>query len=182
METVVNWLAETPGSIALHESLYMYAYVETAHVMGIMLFVGTIAMVDLRLIGVSFRQTPISEMLHRVLPWTVAGFIVMVITGVLLFYAIPVRTYHSVWFRLKLILLLAGAINIFMFHRRVEREKGQWDLGPVPHGAKVAAVVSLSVWGSIIVFGRFIAYNWFDCDHGDNALAHAFAGCPVVEY
>src|SRR5438105_1508296 len=105
------WLAETPGSIALHESLYMYTIVESVHVIAIMLFVGTIAMVDLRLLGRAFTTTPVSDMTRRILPWTIAGFVVMVITGALLFYAIPVRTFHSVWFRLKVVLLLVAAAN-----------------------------------------------------------------------
>ena len=101
----------------------MYPLVETVHVLGIMLFAGTIAMVDLRLLGRAFTDTPVSEMTSRILPWTVAGFAVMAVTGALLFYAIPVRTYHSVWFRLKLVLLVGAAINIWLFHRRVQRDR-----------------------------------------------------------
>ena len=48
-------------------------------------------------------------MTTRMLPWTVAGFVVMIVTGLLLFYAIPVRTYHSLWFRIKVILLVVSA-------------------------------------------------------------------------
>ena len=101
LERFVAWLADTPWSVALHESLYMYSITESAHVMAIMLFAGTIAMVDLRLLGVAFKETPASQMLARMLPWTVAGFVVLLITGLMLFYAIPVRTYHSLWFRIK---------------------------------------------------------------------------------
>jgi hypothetical protein len=100
LESLVAWLADTPVSIALHESQYMYTLIESTHVIAIMLFVGTIAMVDLRLLGVSFRETPVSQMLSRMLPWTITGFTVLVITGVLLFYAIPIRTFHSLWFRI----------------------------------------------------------------------------------
>src|SRR5258706_11273582 len=112
------WLGETQGSIALHESLYMYTLIESIHVIGITLFVGSIAMVDLRLLGRAFSTVPVSEMTRRILPWTVAGFVIMATTGLLLFYAIPVRTYHSVWFRLKVVLFLIAAVNIWFFHRR----------------------------------------------------------------
>ena len=54
LEGLVTKLADTPWSIALHESLYMYAITESTHVISIMLFVGTIAMVDLRLLGISY--------------------------------------------------------------------------------------------------------------------------------
>ena len=71
---LVTKLADTPWSIALHESLYMYAITESTHVLSIMLFVGSIAMVDLRLLGISYTRVPVSQMLSRILPWTVAGF------------------------------------------------------------------------------------------------------------
>ena len=172
------WLAETPGSIALHESLYMYTIVESVHVIAIMLFVGTIAMVDLRLLGRAFTTTPVSDMTRRILPWTIAGFVVMVITGALPFYAIPVRTFHSVWFRLKVVLLLVAAANIWLFHRRVQRNREQWDRANVPpRGARLSAAISLAVWMSVVVAGRMIAYNWADCDRPQPDWIHWIAQC-----
>jgi hypothetical protein len=181
LEQFVTWLADTPGSVALHESQYMYTIIESTHVLAIMLFVGTIAMVDLRLLGASFPQTPVSQMLSRMLPWTIAGFVVLVITGVLLFYAIPIRTFHSLWFRIKLTLLLIGGINILIFTFKVERDKARWDLGPVPLKSKIAASISLSVWALVIVCGRLIAYNWADCDVTTSPWVITLAGCPSQE-
>jgi hypothetical protein len=170
---LVDWLAATPWSIALHESQYAYTYIETAHVLAITLFVGTIAMVDLRLLGLGWRAVPVS-------PWTVAGFILMTLTGLLLFYAIPVRTYYSLWFRLKVILLATGAINIWVFHQRVQRDRERWDGAAVPPlAARVSAAVSLLVWAGVIVTGRMIAYNWFDCDKPLSHLVRTLTGCPV---
>jgi hypothetical protein len=172
-----RWLDTTPGSTALHESLYGYSLIEATHVLTIMLFVGTIMMVDLRILGVSFKETPISQMLAKILPWTIAGFVVMVITGLLLVYAIPARTYHSVWFRAKVILLVVGLINIWLFHRKVHKDPLAFE-GPVaPAAARVTAGVSLTVWLSIIVLGRMIAYNWFDCDKPQSAFVRAVASC-----
>ena len=181
MSRFTEWLASTPWSVALHESLYAYSYIESAHVIAIMLFVGTIAMVDLRLLGLAFRGVRVSQMNARILPWTVAGFVVMFATGLALFYAIPVRTWHSVWFRTKLILLLAAAINVWVFHRRVERDQARWDEAPVPPvSARVTAAISLAAWFTVIVMGRMIAYNWFDCDRPQGAFVTVFAGCPAL--
>ncbi len=80
-----QWLASTKWSIALHESFYMYPLIESTHVVALFLFAGTIAMVDLRLLGAVFREVPISEINARILPWTVAGAVIMVSTGILLF-------------------------------------------------------------------------------------------------
>ena len=79
MNGFVNWLTGTPWSIALHESLYMYSLTESVHVMAIMVFVGTIAMIDLRVLGVAYKDAPMSQMLSRILPWTAGGFAVLVI-------------------------------------------------------------------------------------------------------
>jgi len=180
LEAAVNWLADQPGSIALHESLYAYTYIETAHVLGIMLFVGTIAMVDLRLLGLAFTRSTVSQMSGRILPWTVAGFVLMIGTGLALFYAIPVRSFHSLWFRLKLLLMGAAAINIFIFHWRVERDRDRWDRDPTPPaGARISAALSLALWAGVVVTGRMIAYNWFDCDKPQPPFIHIVAGCPA---
>ena len=175
-----EWLATTTWSIALHESLYMYPLIESTHVLGLFLFAGTIAMVDLRLLGVAFREIPVSEINARILPWTVAGAVVMVVTGVLLFYAIPVRSYQSLWFRFKVVFLLVAAINVWMFHRRVAINQAVWDAYErPPRPARVSAVVSLSMWACVIVFGRMIAYNWFDCDRPQSEFVYWLSGCVV---
>jgi hypothetical protein len=179
LEGLVTKLADTPWSIALHESLYMYAITESTHVMSIMLFVGTIAMVDLRLLGISYTKVPVSQMLSKILPWTIAGFVLLVITGSMLFLAIPIRTYHSIWFRLKCLMILIAAINIAVFTFKVERDKAVWDLGPVPRKSKVCAVISLSAWACVIVFGRLIAYNWFDCDSITSPTMAELTGCQL---
>ncbi len=175
-----EWLATTTWSIALHESLYMYPLIESTHVLALFLFAGTIAMVDLRLLGVAFREIPVSEINARILPWTVAGAVVMVVTGVLLFYAIPVRSYQSLWFRFKVVFLLVAAINVWMFHRRVAKNREVWDAAErPPRAARVSAVVSLSMWAGVIVFGRLIAYNWFDCDRPQSEFVYWLSGCVV---
>jgi uncharacterized membrane protein len=176
-----EWLAGTSGSIALHESLYMYPLLESLHVLTLCLFVGTAALLDLRLLGVALRRVPVSEVFERLLPWTKAGFLVMAVSGALLFYAIPVRTYQSIFFRIKVLLLLLAAVNVGVFHLRVEKSMREWDLALItPRGARVAASASLLLWGAIIVAGRMIAYNWFDCDiQPQPAFVNWAAGCVV---
>src|ERR1700733_2866651 len=126
-------------------------------------------MVDFRLLGISYTKVPVSQMLSKILPWTVAGFVLLVITGAMLFLAIPIRTYNRLWFRIK--------IAIFTF--KVERDKAAWDLGPVPGKSKICAVISLSAWACVIVFGRLIAYNWFDCDSITSPALAELTGCPL---
>ena len=108
-----EWLAGTSGSIALHQSLLVYPLIETTHVLTLCVFLGTAVMVDLRLLGLTLVRVPISEIERRLGPWMLAGFVVMVITGMLLFYAIPVRTYQSIFFRIKVVALVLAGLNAF---------------------------------------------------------------------
>ena len=111
-----QWLEKTPWSIALHESLWVYPIVESVHVLTLCLFLGTAVMLDLRLLGVTMRRIPVSEVMGQLLPWTTAGFALMVLSGGLLFYAIPVRTYLNVFFRIKIVMLILAGLNAWVFH------------------------------------------------------------------
>src|SRR2546423_14369501 len=92
-----QWLADTPWSIALHEALYGYPIVESVHVWALCLFVGLTIVLDLRLTGLSFRTVPVSEVVLRIITWQGGGFIVMVISGVLVFCAIPIHSYQNIF-------------------------------------------------------------------------------------
>jgi hypothetical protein len=175
-------LAQTPSSIALRESLHVYPLVESTHVLTLGVFVGSAVMLDLRLLGLALRRVPVSEVFARLKPLAVFGFAVMVVTGLLLFYAIPVRTYQSVFFRAKLIMLGLAALNVFVFHRGIYRSVGEWDVAAqAPGSARAAAIASLLLWAGIVVAGRLIAYNWFDCDiQPQPAFVNWAAGCAVA--
>ena len=158
-----RWLEKTPWSIALHESLWVYPIVESIHVLTLCVFLGTTVMLDLRLLGVALRRVRVSELERQLLPWTAAGFVVMVVSGALLFYAIPVRTYLNVFFRIKIAMLFLSGVNVWVFHASVYRRVAEWDLAAgAPRGARIAAGISLLLWSGIVVAGRMIAYNWFD--------------------
>ncbi len=158
-----QWLAATPWSVALHESIWVYPIVESVHVLTLCLFLGLVVMMDLRLMGVALRKTPASEVVGRFVPWTIGGFAIMVVSGSLLFYAIPVKTYLNIFFRMKLVFLLLAGINTALFHRTMTHSMADWDLDPVPPlRARLAGAVSLFLWAGIVVAGRMIAYNWFD--------------------
>lgn len=176
-----EWLASTEGSIRLHESLYMYPTVESVHVWALTLFIGMTAMLDFRLVGLALRRMPVSEVARRLMPWALVGFLVMVVSGVLLFYAIPVRTYQSVFFRAKVILLILAGLNAWVFHANVWRRVADWDDDTVtPRSARVAGWLSLLLWLGIIFAGRMIAYNWFDCDRQPQpAFINWAAGCVI---
>jgi Family of unknown function (DUF6644) len=176
-----QWLANTPSSIALHESLYAYLIVLTVHVVSLCLFIGTAVMLDLRLLGVTMPRVPVSEAAAGLLPWTLAGFVVTVCSGALLFYANPVARYQNLFFRTKMFTLVLAGVNAWVFHNTVYRTVADWDLDPVPpRRARTAAGLSLVLWAVIIMSGRLIAYNgyWFDCSSQPQpAIINLLEGC-----
>jgi hypothetical protein len=160
-----GWLADSSWSVDLHESQYAYSIIESIHVWTMAVFFGSVAMFDLRLLGWVMPKVPASEVVDRLLPLTIVAFVIMVISGTLLFYAIPLRSYQSIFFRFKMLLLVLAGLNVWFFHSRVYPRVIDRDVkGVPPQAAKVAGAISLTLWIGIIFSGRMIAYNWFDCD------------------
>ena len=176
---LMQWLADTGWSIGLHESRYAYSIVESVHVWTLCMFVGFAVLLDLRLLGLTLKSVPVSQVTTRVMPWTKAAFVVMAASGVLLYYAIPLRTYHNVFFRVKVILLVLAGLNAWAFHAGpVYHRLAEWDAAVVtPRTAKIAGACSLVLWAAIIFSGRMIAYNWFDCEKAQSAFVDTIAGC-----
>jgi hypothetical protein len=163
LQAWMEWLNETPGSIAIRESILFYPYVETTHVLSLTLFLGMIAMLDLRLVGAGLRTVPVSTVANRLLPWAWAGFGLMLVSGVLLFYSGPVRAYGNIFFRIKMVAIALAGLNAFAFHRTVFQRVTEWDADATPPArARMAGAFSLLLWSAVVICGRMQAYNWFD--------------------
>ena len=161
---LVEWLGNTSWSIALHESRYVFLLVLMMHVLTLSVFVGTALMIDLRLLGKTMTHVPVSQVVTRLMPWSEAGFVVMVVSGALLFYASPLTRYENVFFRFKMATLVLAAINIWLFRRNVYRSVPEWDLDPVPpRRVRMVGALSLLLLALIITAGRMMAYQdyWF---------------------
>jgi uncharacterized protein DUF6644 len=161
----LGWLGDSPWSAGLHESQYAYSIIESIHVWTLSVFFGLVAMFDLRLLGWIMRKVPVSEVIRRLQPWTIAAFVIMIVSGTLLFFAIPLRSYQNIFFRGKMLLLLLAGLNVWIFHSRVFPTVVAWDVeGAPPRAARLAGALSLVLWIGVVFSGRMIAYNWFDCD------------------
>ncbi len=157
-----QWLENTPGSVYIRESLLFYPLVETTHVLALCLFLGMIAMLDLRLVGVGLRGVPVSEVAGRFLPLALFGFVLMAISGTLLFYSGPVKAAANIFFRVKMLLIVLTGLNALLFHFTIYKRVAVWDTAPSPPArAKLAGVLSLVLWSGVVISGRMQAYNWF---------------------
>jgi hypothetical protein len=141
----------------IRESDNLYSIIETVHVLAITLVVGTISLVDLRLLGLVLKQAPVSEVLGSLVRVTWAGFALMLATGLLLFWAQATQLSRNPMFQLKLLLLALAGLNALFFHRCMRRTV--WDgTTRAPRAAQISALISLAVWSAVVALGRAIAY------------------------
>ena len=145
----------------LRESTLLFPVIEGLHVLGLSISVGLIVISDLRLAGVLLKKRPASEVWGQFLPWLIPGFILMTITGQLLFWSHAYSAYSSIAFRTKLILLILAAANAAYYHLTIYRKMHLWDNDTVPPaGARFAGWASLALWVGIITMGRIMAYSF----------------------
>ena len=155
----LQWLYETHFSDFMRESLWAEPIVETIHVLTLTLFLGFAVMLDMRLLGVVLKKRRMSEVLAQFNPWLFGGFAVMIVTGVLLFCGDPISFWTTTFFKVKMIMLVLAGLNVLIFNATIGRKVAQWDTDPkTPGAAKLAAIVSLTLWVLIIAAGRGIAY------------------------
>ena len=144
---------------AMRQWLWLYPAVETAHIAGIAVLVGSIAVLDLRLLGFS-RALPVRKLAAHVLPWSIGGFALIVPSGLAMFVAHAGDFIANPVFALKVCLILAAGANAAVFHAGVFRGAAQWDVEAMPPlAARLAAALSLLLWLSVIACGRLLAYT-----------------------
>jgi hypothetical protein len=147
---------------AMRQWLWLYPSVEIVHVVGIALLFGSIAVLDLRLLGLS-RGIPVKRLAAHVLPWTAASFLLIVPSGLMMFVAHASDFIASPVFVIKMCLVMAAGMNAALFHAVTFRTADVWDSEemrklPPPPSARLAGALSLLLWISVIACGRLLAY------------------------
>ena len=156
-----QWLEQTPLATAISESVWLFPLIEGSHILALPISVGLILMFDLRLLGLAFRGGPASRIMGDIVRWAKLGFVVMFLTGGLLFIAQAGKAYGNVFFRTKLIFLLILGINAAVYQIIFFPRMGEWEVGGrTPLGARVCGGLSLIVWIGVIVCGRTMAYQF----------------------
>ena len=159
IDSFLEWLQSTAPAVAIAESSWLFPTIETVHVLALTTVVGSIAMVDLRLIGAAQRHRSVIELTEEVLPWTWIGFTIAVATGSLMFASNAVKYFANGPFRIKMILLLSAGINMLIFHLVTFRSATAWHRdAAIPPAGRIAGGVSLVIWISVVGFGRWIGF------------------------
>jgi predicted membrane protein len=152
-------LQDTAFAIAVRESTLLFPLIEGLHVLAITFLVGSVAVVDLRLLGIRAFAGSIRQLMVDVLPFTWTAFAIAILTGAALFSSDAEQYSHNVSFQLKIVLLGLVGLNALVFHGLTCRTLDRWDEATyTPWSARAAGIASLIFWIGIVACGRGIGF------------------------
>ena len=159
---IIQLMQNSSIGTGIRESLWTFTVVETTHVLALAISVGLLIWFDLRLLGFGMRHQPISVIHRQIMPWAIIGFIVMFVSGILLFWSEAEKCYRSGFFRAKIAFLFLAAFNALIFELKTKKTIEEWDKHPIPPlKARMAGWLSIISWAAVIIAGRATAYNLF---------------------
>jgi len=147
-----RWLVNSPWSHAMNSYEWVFPAVQSLHFIGFAMSIGTIAIVDLRLLGLGMRRQAPAELAADLAPWTHAGIAVMLTTGPLMFSTDAVAYHYNPSFQFKMVCLMLALLFQYTLHRRAVHP------GVNPIAAKMAGATSLLLWSAVVAGGRMIAF------------------------
>ena len=161
MAALLDWVQQTSLAVQIRDSLFAFPLLEAVHVIGLAIVFGTVAIVDLRLLGLASLDRPFGRLAGDTLKWTLGGFVVAAVTGALMFITNATVYFHNVYFRAKVVLLVLAALNALVFELTARRTVAEWDAAPAspPPLARAVATLSLVIWIGVIVTGRMIGFT-----------------------
>ena len=162
MLQIANWLESTWIATLVRDTLWGFPIVVAIHIIGLTLSVGMVIWFDLRLLGVALQRSPVSTVYRRIIPWAGTGFALMFVSGAMLLAGYATAAYGNLFFRVKVVVLCLAGVNAFVYHRVTERQIAEWDRSArPPRAARVAGLLSLVLWATVILAGRMMSYTMF---------------------
>jgi uncharacterized protein DUF6644 len=156
----LEWLQALPLAVFIHKTPWAFTTVQVVHVFAVSLVLGTITIVDLRLLGLASTRRPFAELSRRVLPFTWAAFVLAVIAGSFLFIGRATEYFVNPAYWIKMSLIALAGINMMVFEFITVRDVQKWNLDPTPPPrARLAGGISVACWVLVVVFGRLIAFT-----------------------
>jgi len=160
VDELLHWLKDTEFATAIRENGSLFPWIESVHVLGVTVLIGSVGLLELRLIGLTSLNRSVSRVLKDVLPITWSAFAVSVVSGFLLFASNAPTYATNTFFLGKLVLLAAAGLNAFGFHAFVERSIAKWDSAArTPLPARLSGIFSLLMWVGIVVCGRWVGFT-----------------------
>jgi hypothetical protein len=154
-DDILKWFYDLPTGALMRDVAFMFPTMETLHFLGLSALVGSIAIVDLRILGVG-RAMPFGPML-RLIPLAVAGLVINIVSGFFMFTTDPYMYWPNPAFRIKMVLVLIAAANALWFMVAEQRKIAALGIDERPDtSARVVALVSIMLWILIILLGRLL--------------------------
>jgi uncharacterized protein DUF6644 len=152
---------ESSGLAAwLRGSLYAFPLIESFHVIGLTMVFGTVAIIDLRLLGLASAGRPFAALASETIRWTWAAFALTATTGAMMFSTNALAYYQNLQFRLKMSLLVLAGINMVIFSITAGRRVDRWNADrAAPLSGKLAGALSLLLWIGVIFLGRWVGFT-----------------------
>jgi hypothetical protein len=158
--TLWDAIQNSPLGIYIAESAWAFPTLETIHVVALVTVFGTIAVMDMRMIGLASLGRPLTEVSRDTLRFTWAAFVVAAITGTLLFTSKASYYMVNPWFLSKMAIMGFAGLNMLLFHSTVWKKVREFDMAKViPSRVRIAGMISLGAWLLIIVCGRMIGFT-----------------------
>jgi hypothetical protein len=152
LDALLRSLEATALATAVRENESLFPWVESVHVLAITLVVGSIAIFDVRLMGLASRDRALARVASEVLPCVWAAFGVAAISGALLFSSNAFTYAHNSYFQAKLAFLVLAGLNMAAFHLFVGHAADS-------RGARIAGALSLALWICVVAFGRWTGFT-----------------------
>jgi uncharacterized membrane protein YgdD (TMEM256/DUF423 family) len=155
------WLSTTSPSVFIQEhNAWAVPAIQSIHIVGIAMAMGSVLMIDLRILGWAGTDQTLRQTASRFGPWLTGSLWLLLATGILMVIGEPVRELVTLSFWLKMGLVAIGAATAAVFQKTLRRREAHWEetLAHRP-SIKALAILTFLIWASIIVLGRLIAYD-----------------------
>ena len=157
---LMEWLQATSLAVYIHQTKWLFTTIEVVHVIAISVVIGSIAIVDLRLLGLASTKRPFTELAREILPWTWTAFIIAAIAGSMLFISQATQYFASTVFWIKMSVMALAGINMLIFEFMTVRDAQAWNLEPTPPlPARLAGGISITCWALVFIFGRWTGFS-----------------------
>ena len=155
--TPMSAIQQSALAQALRSSHLLFGLVATVHLIGVGLLFGSIFILDLRLLGAS-PDIPVRRLTSHIVPWTLLSFVLIVPSGLLMFLARASGLVASTLFLIKMTLVMLGGVNAAIYYTGVFGKVADWDAQQKPPpAARIAALLSLIIWTSVLTCGSLLA-------------------------
>ena len=160
LDTLLRAIEATSIATEIREGESSFPFLECVHVLAVTLVVGSISIVDLRLLGWASLERAVSRVTGSVLPCTWIAFAAAAISGGLLFSSNAMTYAHNTWFLIKFCFIALAGANMLIFQFGIHGSVANWDSAATPPtAARVAGALSLLFWIAVITCGRWVGFS-----------------------